>query len=74
MLKQIAGQQTGAILRVSTIIRLEDKLSIYRAIILGNFNYCLVVWMMCRQMEHIQLKALHFVFNDVTSLQVMPNC
>ena len=69
---QKAGQQTGAIMRLSTIIGMEVKLSIYRAFILSNFNYCPVVWMLCGQgnikkMEHIQLKALCFVFNDFTS-------
>ncbi len=51
---------------------MEVKLSIYRAFILSNFKYCPVVWMLCGQgnvtkMEHIQLKALSFVFNDFTS-------
>ncbi len=69
---QKAGQQTGAIMRLSTIIGMEVKLSIYQAFILSNFNYCPVVWMLCGQcnvkkMEHIQLKALRFVFNDFTS-------
>ncbi len=59
-------------MRLSTIIGMEVKLSIYRAFILSNFNYCPVVWMLCGQgsvkkMEHIQLKALCFVFNDFTS-------
>ncbi len=62
---QKAGHQTGA------IIEMEVKLSIYWAFILSNFNYCPVVWMLCGQgnvkkMEHIQLKALRFVFNDFT--------
>ncbi len=35
---QKAGQQTGAIMRLSTIIGMEVKLSIYRAFILSNFN------------------------------------
>ncbi len=57
---------------LSTIIGMEVKLSIYRAFIKSNFNYCTVVWMLCGQgnvkkMENIQLKALRFVFNDFTS-------
>ncbi len=36
---QKAGQQTGAVMRLSTIIGMEVKLSIYRAFILSNFNY-----------------------------------
>ncbi len=69
---QKAGQQTGAIMRLSTIIGMEVKLSIYRAFIISNFNCCPVVWMLCgqgnvKEMEHIQLKALCFVFNDFTS-------
>ncbi len=59
-------------MRLSTIIRMEVSLSIYRAFILSNFNYCPVVWMLCGQgnvtkMEHLQLKALLFVFIDFTS-------
>ncbi len=59
-------------MRLSTIIGMEVKLSIYRAFILSNFNYCPVVWKLCGQgnvkkMEHIQLKALRFVFDDFTS-------
>ncbi len=59
-------------MRLSTNIGMEVKLSIYQAFILTNFNYCPVVWMLCGQgnvkkMEHIQLKALRFVFNDCTS-------
>ncbi len=51
---------------------MEVKLSIYRAFILSNFNDCPVIYMLCGQgnvkkMEYIQLKALHFVFNDFTS-------
>ncbi len=69
---QKVGQQTGAIMRLGTIIGMEVKLSIDRAFILSNFNYCPVVWMLCGQgnvkkMEHIQLKALLFVFNNFTS-------
>ncbi len=69
---QNAGQQTGAIMRLSTNIGMEVKLYIYRAFILSNFNYCPVVWMLCGQgnvhtMEHIQLKVLRFVFSDFTS-------
>ncbi len=69
---QKTGQLTDAIMRLSTIIGKEVKLSIYRAFILSNFNYCPVVWMFCGQgnvknMEHIQLKALCFVYNDFTS-------
>ncbi len=69
---QKAGQQTGAIMRLSTIVRMEIKLSIYQAFILSNFNYCQAVWMLCGQgnvkkMENIQFKALRFVFNDFTS-------
>ncbi len=37
---QKAGQQTVAIIRLSTIIAME-------VVILSNFNYCLVVWMLC---------------------------
>ncbi len=59
-------------MRLSTIIGMEVKLSIYQAFIPSNFNYCPVVWMLCGQgnvkkMEHIQLKALCFGFNDFTS-------
>ncbi len=65
-------------MRLSIIIGMEVKLSIYRDFILSNFNYCPVVWMLCGQgnvkkMERLQLKALHFVFNYFTS-QVMLNC
>ncbi len=69
---QKAGQQTGAIMRLSTIIGLEVRLSIYQTFILSNFNCFPVVWMLCGQgnvkkMENIQLKALRFVFNDFNS-------
>ncbi len=68
---QKAGQQTSSIMRLSTIIGMKVKLSIYQAFILSNFNYCPVVWMLCGQgnvkkMEPIQLKALFFFFNDFT--------
>ncbi len=51
---------------------MDVKLSIYCAFILSKFYYCPVVWMLCGQgnvkkMEHIQLKALRFLFNDFTS-------
>ncbi len=68
---QKAGQQTDAIMRLSTIIGMEGKLFIYQAFILSNFKYFPVVWILfgqgnVKKMEHIQLKTLNFVFNDFT--------
>ncbi len=38
-----ASQQTCGIMRLSTIMRMDVKLAMYRTFILSNFNYCPVV-------------------------------
>ncbi len=73
---QKAGQQTGVIMGLSTIIGVEVKLSIYRAFILSNFNYCPDVWMLCGQGMSRKwniYNSKHYTLFLMILLQVMLN-
>ena len=46
-----------------------SRMIIFRCFVLGNFNYCSLVWYFCgaeytHKMERIQFRALKFVYND----------
>ena len=50
----------------------KEKLQIFNAFILANFNYCPLAWHLCgnaytAKMEKLQERALRFVYNDSTS-------
>ena len=54
------------------MLSVENKMSVFNAFILSNFNYCSLVWHNCgvtnsRKLEKIQERGLRFVFNDFIS-------
>ena len=67
-----AAKQISVLRRFSTILSQKEKMQIFNAFILSNFNYCPLVWHLCGQtdtnkMERIQERALRFVLNDHNS-------
>ena len=67
-----AAKQISVLRRFSTILSQNEKMQIFNAFILSNFNYCPLVWHLCGQtdtnkMEKIQERALRFVLNDHNS-------
>ena len=67
-----AAKQVSVLRRFSKILTEKEKLLIFNAFILSNFNYCPLVWHLCgksdtAKMEKIQERALRFVFNDLSS-------
>ncbi len=47
----------------------EANLLLFRSFILNHFNYCPLIWQIfglgeLKKMEKVQLRGLHFVFND----------
>ena len=64
-----ASGQINAIMRLSHRIPVDTKLSMYRAFVMANFNYCPLVWMFCgaanvQKLERLQYRALRFVHNN----------
>ena len=58
--------------RFSKILSEKEKLQIFNAFILSNFNYCPLVWHLCGptlslKTEKTQERALRFVYNDPVS-------
>jgi hypothetical protein len=67
-----AGNQLNVLYRFKNIFSIEEKKILYTTFILSNFNYCPIVWNFCnsdmmRKMEHIQERALRFIYNDTSS-------
>ena len=67
-----AGRQINAIMRLSNILDIKVKESMYKTFIKSTFNYCPVVWMMCSKgnltkLEKLQCRALRFVYCDYLS-------
>ena len=58
--------------RRSPFLSRLNKLTIFYAFILSNFNYCRLAWHFCsennsRKLEKIQERALRFVYEDFDS-------
>ena len=67
-----AGQQLSALARLSKILDLNTKMTVFNCFVLSNFNYCPLVWHHCsindnRKIEKIQERGLRFVYNDSQS-------
>ena len=61
--------------RFKGIFNLKEREIMYNTFILSNFNYCPIIWHFCgkvysKKIEHIQERALRFMFNDKTSSYV----
>ena len=53
-------------------LNVQDKLKLFQAFILSQFNYCPLVWHFCsvsnmKKIEKIQARALRYVYNDFHS-------
>jgi exonuclease III len=67
-----AARQLNVMYRFKRIFDLKERERIYNTFILSNFNYCPTVWHFCgkvctKKIEHIQERALRFMFNDKES-------
>ena len=67
-----AGRQLNVLQRLKGSLDYASRLSIYKSLIMSNFNYCPVVWMFTSKsslskLEDIQRRALRFVLDDYTS-------
>ena len=67
-----ASRQINAIMRLSNVLDVNVKESMYKTFIKSTFNYCPVVWMMCSKgnlvkLEKLQCRALRFVYCDYLS-------
>ena len=72
-----AARQLNVLKRFSHILDLPSKMSIMKAFITSNFDYCCILWHFCngrmsKRVEQVQTRALHFVYldfeNDYNSL------
>ncbi len=69
ILSKYAARQLNILYRFKGIFDLTEREKIYNTFMLSNFNYCLIVWHLCRKVntkkiEKIQERALHFIIND----------
>jgi hypothetical protein len=70
-----AARQLNVMYRFKGIFNLKEREIMYNTFILSNFNYCPIIWHFCgkvysKKIEHIQERALWFMFNDKTSSYV----
>ncbi len=67
-----AARQVNCLMRLSTMLPVESKLTIFNAFIVSNFLYCPVVWHMCsksdtKKVEKVQERALRFIYRKFES-------
>ena len=67
-----AAKQLNALKRIGHLLDQSCRLTIFRAYIMSNFNYCPLVWHFCSKknpskLERIQERALRFVYRDYKS-------
>ncbi len=46
-----AAKQVNRLMRLSTMLPVESKLTIFNAFIVSNFLYCSVIWNMCSKSD-----------------------
>ncbi len=62
-----AARQVNCFMRLSTMLPVESRLTLFNAFIVSNFIYCPVVWHMCsksntKKVEKVQERALCFIY------------
>ncbi len=67
-----AARQVNCLMRLSTKLPVESKLTILKAFVVSNFLYCAVVWHMCsksdtKKVEKVQERALCFIYRNFES-------
>ena len=67
-----AAKQLNALKRIGHLLDQSSRLTIFRAYLMSNFNYCPLVWHFCSKknlskLERIQERALRFVYRDYKS-------
>ncbi len=67
-----AARQVNCLMRLSTMLPVESKLTIFNACIVSNFLYCPVGWHMCsksdtKKEEKVQERALCFIYRKFES-------
>ena len=67
-----AAEQHNALKRIGHLLDQPSRLSIFRAYIMSNFNYCPLVWHFCSKnnlskLKRLQERALLFVYRDCKS-------
>ncbi len=67
-----AARQVNCLMRLSTMLPVESKITIFIAFIVSNFLYCPVVWRMCsksdtKKVEKVQERALCFIYRKFES-------
>ena len=67
-----AGRKLNILARLSKSLSTESKLMLYYSFILGQFEYCAVVWHFCsrkkmKKLKRIQKQASRYAFNDFNS-------
>ncbi len=71
-MNEAIGVRESCLMRLSTILPVESKLTIFNAFIVSNFLYCPVVWHMCsksdtKKVEKVQERALCFIYRKFES-------
>ena len=56
-----------ALSRLNTFISTQQAEVIYNAVILSNFNYCPLIWVLCKQVDCTHKRALQILYKDYES-------
>ena len=64
-----AARQLNVLKCFNHVLDIPSKMSIMKAFITSNFNYCCILWHFCngrmsKRVEKLQARALHFVYLD----------
>ena len=66
------NKRVTAFSRLNNFISTKQSQAIYNAVIISNFNYCPLIWMLCnkganKQIDRTQKRALQILYKDYES-------
>ena len=67
-----AARQLNALARISKYLNNNTHRAIYNSLIMGNFNYCPLLWHFCSQVNNQKLEKIQErVLNDIFKIAIL---